>query len=130
MDLTKSSGWLYTWAWAIEKASKNQSAAWKFISWASGKGYIQTAGQQLGWAKVPPGTRTSTYSDPNYLKQASAFAQPTLTAINTANPSNPGVQPRFLTNCATKCARLRPIPALPAKISTPQSTSSPPAATR
>ena len=94
VDLTKSSGWLYSWAWAIEKASKNQAAAWKFISWASGKGYIQTAGKQLGWAKVPPGTRTSTYSDPNYLKQASAFAQPTLTAINTANPSNPGVQPR------------------------------------
>jgi ABC-type glycerol-3-phosphate transport system substrate-binding protein len=94
VDKTTSSGWLYTWAWAIEKASKHQAAAWKFISWASGKGYISTVGQKLGWAQVPPGTRASTYSNPNYLKQASAFAQPTLTALQTANPSDPGVQPR------------------------------------
>jgi sorbitol/mannitol transport system substrate-binding protein len=91
---TKSSGWLYSWAWAVEKASKHQSDAWKFISWASGKKYIQLVGQQLGWARVPPGTRTSTYSDPNYLKSAAAFAQPTLTSINNANPNDPGVQPR------------------------------------
>jgi sorbitol/mannitol transport system substrate-binding protein len=54
---TKSSGWLYTWAWAIEKASKHQSDAWKFISWASGKSYISLVGQKYGWAQVPPGTR-------------------------------------------------------------------------
>jgi len=94
VDKTSSSGWLYTWAWAIEKASKHQAAAWKFISWASGKSYISLVGQQLGWAQVPPGTRASTYSNPNYLKQASAFAQPTLTALQSANPSDPGVQPR------------------------------------
>jgi sorbitol/mannitol transport system substrate-binding protein len=91
---TQSSGWLYSWAWAIEKASKNQQDAWKFLSWASGKQYIQLDGQHSGWAGIPPGTRTSTYSNPQYLKVASAFAQPTLTAINSTNPSNPGVQPR------------------------------------
>jgi len=94
VDKTKASGWLYTWAWAIEKASKNQAAAWKFISWASGKSYISLVGQKLGWAQIPPGTRTSTYSNPNYLKQASAFAKPTITAIDSVDPNNPGVQPR------------------------------------
>lgn len=32
---TASSGWLYTWAWAVQKASKNQDNAGKFIAWAS-----------------------------------------------------------------------------------------------
>jgi sorbitol/mannitol transport system substrate-binding protein len=94
VNKTKASGWLYTWAWAIEKASKNQAAAWKFISWASGKSYINLVGQKLGWAQIPPGTRTSTYSNPNYLKKASAFAKPTITAIDSVDPNNPGVQPR------------------------------------
>ena len=94
VNKTKASGWLYTWAWAIEKASKNQAAAWKFISWASGKSYINLVGTKLGWAKIPPGTRTSTYSNASYLKQASAFAKPTLNAIDSVDPNNPGVQPR------------------------------------
>lgn len=38
VDQTKSSGWLYTWAWGVQKASKHQDDAWKFISWASGQG--------------------------------------------------------------------------------------------
>ena len=91
---TQSSGWLYSWAWAIEKASKNEQDAWKFISWASGKQYVSLDGQHSGWAGIPPGTRTSTYSNPQYLKVASAFAQPTVTAINSTNPASPGVQPR------------------------------------
>jgi sorbitol/mannitol transport system substrate-binding protein len=94
VDKTANSGWLYTWAWAIEKGSKHQADAWKFISWASGKGYINLAGQKLGWAQVPPGTRTSTYHDADYLKSAAAFAGPTLTAIDTANPLDPGTQAR------------------------------------
>jgi sorbitol/mannitol transport system substrate-binding protein len=91
---TTSSGWLYTWAWGVEKASKNAANAWKFVSWASSKDYETLVGKQLGWAKVPAGKRTSTYSDQNYLKVAEAFATPTLEAINAAKPDNPGVQPR------------------------------------
>ncbi len=45
MVKTPSSGWLYTWAWAIQKASKNQDAAAKFITWASGKDYEQLVGK-------------------------------------------------------------------------------------
>ncbi len=91
---TKSSGWLYTWAWGMEKASKNQDNAWKFISWASSKQYEELVGQKLGWARVPAGKRASTYANADYLKVASAFAEPTKTAISTADPKNPGTQER------------------------------------
>ncbi|MEZ0068218.1 ABC-type glycerol-3-phosphate transport system substrate-binding protein [Streptacidiphilus sp. MAP12-20] len=94
VDQTKSSGWLYTWAWGVQKASKNQSDAWKFISWASGKQYEQLVGTTLGWSRVPAGKRTSTYANPQYLGAASAFAKETEAALNAADPENPGVQPR------------------------------------
>jgi sorbitol/mannitol transport system substrate-binding protein len=91
---TDTSGWLYSWAWGIEKASKNQDAAAKFIAWASSKDYEKLVGTQLGWTKVPAGTRASTYTNPDYLKAAAAFADPTKTAIETAKPNDPGTQPR------------------------------------
>jgi sorbitol/mannitol transport system substrate-binding protein len=91
---TQNSGWLYTWAWAVEKASTKQADAWKFISWASGTKYEALVGQKEGWTNVPAGTRTSLYSNPNYLKSAAAFAKQTLDSISSAQPTNPGVQPR------------------------------------
>jgi sorbitol/mannitol transport system substrate-binding protein len=91
---TKTSGWLYAWSWAIEKGGKHLSNAWKFVSWASSRKYEELVGQKLGWANVPAGKRASTYSNPDYLKVASAFAQPTLQAIQSANPTSPGVQAR------------------------------------
>ncbi|MEY9967820.1 ABC-type glycerol-3-phosphate transport system substrate-binding protein [Streptacidiphilus sp. MAP12-16] len=94
VDQTKSSGWLYTWAWGLQKASKHQSDAWKFISWASSAQYENLVGSTLGWSKVPAGKRTSTYANPQYLAGASAFAAATKTAITDADPLNPGVQPR------------------------------------
>ena len=94
VNKTDSSGWLYSWAWSIQKASKNQDNAWKFISWASSADYEKLVGQQLGWARVPAGKRTSTYSNPDYLKVAAAFAEPTKNAIASADPNNAGVQPR------------------------------------
>ncbi|HEY5224405.1 MAG TPA: extracellular solute-binding protein [Microbacteriaceae bacterium] len=94
VDLTKSSGWLYSWAFGIEKASKHQAAAEKFIEWASGPDYAQLVAKTFGWAQVPPGTRESLYTNPDYQKAASAFYQQVQTAISDANPSDPGVQPR------------------------------------
>jgi sorbitol/mannitol transport system substrate-binding protein len=91
---TKSSGWLYAWAWSIQQASTKKENAWKFISWASGKDYEELVGQELGWSKVPAGKRASTYDNPDYLKVAQAFAVPTKEAIESADPENPGVQPR------------------------------------
>jgi sorbitol/mannitol transport system substrate-binding protein len=91
---TKSSGWLYAWSWSIQQASKKKDNAWKFISWASGKQYENLVGQQVGWSSVPAGKRASTYQNPAYLAQAQAFAAPTEAAISSADPRNPGVQPR------------------------------------
>jgi sorbitol/mannitol transport system substrate-binding protein len=91
---TKNSGWLYSWAWGLQKASRNQDKAYKFISWASSKEYEELVGSQVGWSKVPAGKRASTYQNPEYVQQASAFAEPTRAAIESADPRNPGVQPR------------------------------------
>ena len=54
---TESSGWLYSWAWAIQEASDNKDAAWEFISWASSKKYEELVGNEIGWANVPAGKR-------------------------------------------------------------------------
>ncbi|GAA3073451.1 sugar ABC transporter substrate-binding protein [Pseudonocardia yunnanensis] len=94
VEKTASSGWLYAWAWAIQSASQKKDAAWKFISWASSKEYEQLVGKEVGWSDVPAGKRASTYENPDYLAQASAFAGPTKAAIESADPRNPGVQPR------------------------------------
>ena len=91
---TKSSGWLYAWSWGIQQASQKKDNAWKFVSWASGKDYEKLVGTQLGWARVPAGKRASTYQLPEYKTEAAAFGEPTLKAIEAANPLNPGVQPR------------------------------------
>ncbi|MDQ1005708.1 ABC-type glycerol-3-phosphate transport system substrate-binding protein [Streptomyces sp. V4I23] len=94
VEKTDSSGWLYTWAWGMQKASTKADNAWKFISWASSKEYEELVGKQIGWANVPAGKRTSTYSRPEYLKAADAFADVTKRAIAEADPKNPGTQPR------------------------------------
>lgn len=94
VEKTASSGWLYAWSWAIEKSTPKSADAWKFISWASGKGYENLVGNELGWSRVPAGKRSSTYENPQYLEAAAAFAEPTKTAITEADPTNPGVQPR------------------------------------
>ena len=41
---------------------------------------------------MPPGTRTSLYKNPEYLK-AAPFAQMTLDSINSADPTHPTVKP-------------------------------------
>jgi len=94
VEKTASSGWLYAWSWAIQSASQKKDDAWKFISWASSKEYEQLVGKEVGWSDVPAGKRASTYENPDYLAQASAFAGPTKAAIESADPRNPGVQPR------------------------------------
>jgi sorbitol/mannitol transport system substrate-binding protein len=91
---TDSSGWLYAWSWAIQQASEKKDNAWKFISWASGTDYENLVGTELGWSRVPAGKRASTYENPEYLNEAGAFADPTQAAIESADPLNPGVQPR------------------------------------
>ncbi|WP_428962608.1 ABC transporter substrate-binding protein [Micromonospora fluostatini] len=91
---TDSSGWLWTWALAMPKTTKNADAAWTFISWATGKEYEKLIGSSLGWSRVPAGKRQSTYQLPEYRQSAQPFADLTLKSIQEADPVNPGVQPR------------------------------------
>ncbi|MDT0323433.1 ABC transporter substrate-binding protein [Streptomyces millisiae] len=94
VEQTDSSGWLYTWAWGIQRASENAEAAWEFISWASSSEYEELVGETLGWENVPAGKRASTYEDPRYQEAAAAFYEVTRDAIAEADPINPGVQER------------------------------------
>ncbi|MHA7276754.1 ABC transporter substrate-binding protein [Arthrobacter sp. Hz1] len=90
---TDYSGWLWTWSWGIQAASDKQDAAWEFISWASSQEYEELVAEELGWAKVPSGKRISTYENEEY--QASApFFEAERSAIENADPKNPGVQER------------------------------------
>jgi sorbitol/mannitol transport system substrate-binding protein len=93
---TKSTGWLWTWALAIPKSSRNPSEAWKYIAWATGPQYLKAAGPRVkgGWAAIPPGTRLSTYRIPQYKKAAKAFAGTTLAAMKAAPLTNPGTSKR------------------------------------
>ena len=94
VEKTQSSGWLWAWAWAMPKTTKKAEAAQKFILWASSKEYEKLVGEQLGWARVPSGKRASTYQIPQYQQASTAFGDITLKAIEAADPTNPGVQPR------------------------------------
>jgi polyol transport system substrate-binding protein len=91
---TRYSGWLYTWAWAIENNAANPAAAYKFISWASSRQYEDLVARKQGWAAVPNATRYSLYQNPAYRKAASAFWKVTYESVLHANPTDPGVQPR------------------------------------
>jgi sorbitol/mannitol transport system substrate-binding protein len=96
VELTKASGWLYSWAFAIPASSSNAEEAWRYISWATGPQYIREAGTRIsgGWAAIPPGTRRSTYEIPEYRKAARAFVQPTLDALESAPIDQPGTTKR------------------------------------
>jgi sorbitol/mannitol transport system substrate-binding protein len=96
VERTRSSGWLWSWAFAIPRSSKKADLAWKYIAWAAGPHYITEAGRRVpgGWPAIPPGTRRSTYEIPQYQQAARAFARPTLEAIRTAPVNNPGTTRR------------------------------------
>jgi sorbitol/mannitol transport system substrate-binding protein len=94
VDKTAASGWLWSWALALEGASKHSSAAWQFMDWATSKAYISYDASKNGWAAVPPGTRISTYSNANYQAAAKDFAALTLKQIQSVNINQPGVNPQ------------------------------------
>ena len=90
--LGKRGNWLWAWSLAVPAGSTKIDAAEKFISWATSKHYLDLVAQKEGMTSVPPGTRTSLYKNPDYLK-AAPFAQLTLDSINSADPTHPTVKP-------------------------------------
>lgn len=84
--------WLWSWALGIPSSTKQADAAKTFVTWATSKEYIALAAKTNGWVAAPPGTRSSTYANPEYQKAAS-FAKTTLDSINSANPLRPTLKP-------------------------------------
>jgi sorbitol/mannitol transport system substrate-binding protein len=85
--------WLWSWNLAIPASSKQADAARIFITWATSKEYIQLVASRNGWVSVPPGTRQSTYDNPEYQKVA-PFAVFVRKAIEIANPNGQTREPR------------------------------------
>jgi sorbitol/mannitol transport system substrate-binding protein len=91
VEKTSSSGWLWSWSLGIPQGVSDQGAAWKFVSWATSKQYDSLVASKYGWSAVPPGSRTSLYSNPDYLKAAAPFAGITLASIDGTDPDHPTV---------------------------------------
>ncbi len=85
--------WLWSWNLGIPASSKQKDAARTFVTWATSKEYVALVAKQNGWVAVPPGTRQSTYDNPQY-KQVAPFASFVQTAIDAANPKGQTEQPR------------------------------------
>jgi sorbitol/mannitol transport system substrate-binding protein len=83
--------WLWCWSLGIEAASKNKEAAFEFLRWATSKDYINLVGEELGYNRVPPGTRESTSEDTPYGENP--WTDVELTSIQTATLDNPTRDP-------------------------------------
>lgn len=83
--------WQYAWSLGIEAASRNKEAAFEFIRWATNKDYINLVGEELGWERVPPGTRRSTYEDTPYGENS--WTDVELDSIESADPTEPTRDP-------------------------------------
>ena len=83
----KGSHWLWAWSLVLESSGKHQDAAFKFLRWATSQDYIKLVAAKKGWGNVPPGTRTSTFNNPNYQK-AAPYWKIILDSMNSADPTN------------------------------------------
>ena len=88
----KASGWFWSWALGVPTSTKQADAAKKFVAWATSKDYVKMVGESEGWVAAPPGTRTSTYDNPDYQK-AAPFAPTVLKALETTDPKHPTLNP-------------------------------------
>lgn len=93
-SVDKGNAWLWSWNLGIPSSSQNQEAAFKFITWATSQEYINLVAEAKGWAAVPPGTRTSTYENPQYT-EAAPFAPLVLQSIQNANPNDATAEPQI-----------------------------------
>ena len=87
-----NTGWLWAWSLGIEASSRHTEDAFKFLLWATSREYVSLVGSRVGWARVPPGTRVSTYRNPAYLA-AAPFAGIVLSSIESADYDHPTSTP-------------------------------------
>jgi len=83
----KGSHWLWVWSLGIPSSSNQKSEALKFLTWATSKEYIKLVAKNYGWVSVPPGTRMSTYLNPEYKKVA-PFSIFVLSSIQSADSND------------------------------------------
>ena len=88
----KGASWFWAWSLAVPQTSKQAAAAKSFVKWATSKDYVSLVGQTAGWVAAPPGTRMSTYANPDY-KKAAPFSEMVLNAILSADPTHPTQDP-------------------------------------
>ncbi|WP_207483859.1 ABC transporter substrate-binding protein [Arenibaculum pallidiluteum] len=86
------SGWFWAWALGIPSSSTKAEAAKSFVKWATSKDYIALVGSEVGWVSAPPGTRSSTYANPEYVK-AAPFAKVVHESIANADITKPTKDP-------------------------------------
>ena len=84
--------WLWFWGLGVPSATHHPEAAAAFVQWATSKEYIRLVADRYGWAAVPPGTRRSTYEQPQYLTSA-PFAGLVYRSILAADPLHPTLKP-------------------------------------
>jgi len=89
---SNGSAWFWSWALAIPASSQKAAAAKSFLKWATSKDYITLVGNEVGWVSAPPGTRKSTYDNPEYQK-AAPFAKVVYDSIVNADITKPTKDP-------------------------------------
>ena len=89
---SRGAGWFWAWSLAIPSTTKQAAAAKSFVKWATSKEYVKRVAENAGWVAAPPGTRKSTYENPEY-KKAAPFADMVLQSILAADPTKPTKDP-------------------------------------
>lgn len=78
------------WGIAVTAGSAAPEAAFEFITWATSKEYVALVAESEGWLAVPSGSRTSTYTNPEY-KSVAAYADLVLKSLETVEFEHPAV---------------------------------------
>jgi sorbitol/mannitol transport system substrate-binding protein len=91
-NVQNGAAWIWTWGLAIPATSEHLDLAKKFVAWATSREYVKKVGEHFGWLRVPPGSRTSTYEQAEYLRVA-PFAPLVREAIANADYTHPSALP-------------------------------------
>lgn len=79
------------WGLALTSSSKNQDAAFKFITWVTSKEYVKLVAEKKGWLSVLTGARKSTYQEQGY-KELAPYSEIVLNSLNTVDFAHPAVK--------------------------------------
>ena len=94
VDKTTSSGWLWSWSLGIPQGvSATRARPGSGSPGPPPSSTTRLVASKYGWSAVPPGSRTSLYSNPSYLKAAAPFANITLQSIDGTDPDHPTLNP-------------------------------------